>query len=374
MNILLVSHEYPPYGSGIANAVYALRRELLKKGVNVDVLSQGGAEINITNAFTNLPGLAGLIPFWQQAVDYISRVFKDYDIIWLHAPLLVNTRKLRHTKKVMISFHTTYYGFYTAYKKHSILRLLPYYYLANKLENHFLNQLSHNKNVIITAISSSIADELSSNGLIFSPHIIPNGFESDYHGAFDKYNARAILQQKYSLQLSEKDQLFLYIGRITEQKQIFLLVNLFKKINSNSNSNIHLIIIGSGNLFKKLNQKSYSEYNIHILGYVPSGILSIAQEAADAYILLSCYEGLPLTVLEAASFNLPLILSDIPAHRWMIKSRMVNGLLIDSVNPSPTKIINFLNAGIKEKKVKRAHNWEKVADQYMQIFLNTITK
>ncbi len=311
-----------------------------------------------------------LIPFWQQAADYISNVFKDYDVVCLHAPLLINIKKLCYAKKVMITFHTTYYGFYRAYKKHNIINLLPYYYFATKIENHFLNQLSYNKNIIMTAISSSVADELSSNGLIFSPHIIPNGFESDYHGTFDKYNARSILQQKYSLQLSEKAQLFLYIGRITEQKQIFLLVNLFKKINSNSNSNIHLIIIGSGNLLKKLNKKAYSKYNIHILGYVPSEILFIAQKAADAFILLSCYEGLPLTVLEAASFNLPLILSDIPAHRWMIKSRMVNGLLIDSINPSPTKIINFLNVNIKEKKVKRAHNWEKVADQYMQI-LNT---
>lgn len=367
MNILLVSPEYPPYGSGIANAVYALRGKLLKKGVNVDVLSRGDADINITNAFTSLPGLVGLIPFWQQTADFISKVFKDYDIVWLHAPLLISIKKLNYAKKVIVSFHTTYYGFYKAYKSHGITNLLPYYYLANKLENHFLNQISHNKNMIITAISSSVADELSSNGLVFSPHIIPNGFEIDYHGTFDKYNARAILHQKYSLQLSEKDQLFLYIGRITEQKQIFLLVNLFKKINLNSNANIHLIIIGSGNLFKKLNQKSYSKYNIHILGYVPIEILLIAQKAADAFISLSCYEGLPLTVLEAASLNLPLILSDIPAHRWMIKSGMVNGLLIDSINPSPTKIVNFLSADLKEKKVKRAHNWEKVADQYMQL-------
>lgn len=374
MNILLVSSEYPPYGSGIANVVYALRGQLLKKDINVDVLSREGADINITNAFTGFPCLANLIPFWQQVADYISKVINDYDIVWLHAPLLINIKKLLFDRKVMVSFHTTYNGYYRAYKKHSITRLLPYYYLANKLEHHFLNQLSNNKNIIVTAISSSVADELSRNGLTLSPHIIPNGYEIDNHGTIDKYLAREILQQKYSLKISEKDRLLLYIGRITEQKQIFLLVNLFKRINSNYNSNIHLIIMGSGNLLKKLNQKSYSKYNIYILGYVPSEILLIAQKASDAFISLSCYEGLPLTVLDAASFNLPLILSDIPAHRWMIKSGMVNGLLVDSYNPSPKKIMNFLSAGIKEKKLKYADSWENVADQYIQLFNKIISK
>ncbi len=367
MNILLVSSEYPPYGSGIANVVYALRGQLLKKGINVDVLSRGGADINITNSFTILPGLAGLIPFWQKVANYVSKVFNDYDVVWLHSPLLINIKKLLCAKKIFISFHTTYYGFYRAYKKHGISNLLPYYYLGTKIEQHFLKQLSHNKNAIITAISSSVVDELNSNGLIVHPHIIPNGFDIDYHGTFDKDHAREILQQKYSLQISEKEKLFLYIGRITEVKQTLLLIDLFKII-SYIKPDIQLIIAGTGNLFEKLIKKARNQSNVNLLGYVPHKKIPLLLFAADAFISLSCYEGLPLTVLEASSFNLSLILSDIPAHRWMIKSGIVDGLLIDSYNPSAKKIINFLSAGINKKKLKRADSWEKVADQYIQIF------
>jgi len=371
MNILLVTPEYPPYGSGIANAVYTLRSHLLKKGVDVDVLSQEGADINITNTFNGLLGLPGLVPFWQKTADYIAKRSNDYDVVWLHAPLLINAKKLRYIKKIMVSFHTTYYGFYRAYKMHGISHLLPYYYLATKLEHHFLKQLSHNKNVIVTAVSPSVAEELCRNGLTFSPHIVPNGLEMERRALFDKPHARALLSQEYSLQLSEKDQVLLYLGRITEQKQPLLLVDFFRAISS-IKVNVHLIIVGSGNLFVKMRKKAIHQHNIHILGYVPRGKISVLLSVADAFVSLSCYEGLPLTVLEAASFNLPLILSDIPAHRWIINSEIGHGILVDLYNPIFTEILNLLNDIEKGKIVTDApfitqFTWENIAERYLTL-------
>ena len=371
MNILLVTPEYPPYGSGIANVVYTLRSYLLKKGVDVDVLSQGGADINITNTFNGLPGLAGLVPFWQKAAHYIAKRSDDYDFVWLHAPLLINAKKLRYIKKIMVTFHTTYYGFYRAYKMHGISHLLPYYYLAAKLEHHFLKQLSHNKSVIVTAVSPSVAEELCRNGLASSSHIVPNGLEMERYAPFDKPHARALLNQEYSLQLSEKDQVLLYIGRITEQKQLLLLIDFFKAISS-IKLNIHLIIAGSGNLFAKIRKKCIHQRNIHILGYVPNGKIPVLLSAADAFVSLSCYEGLPLTVLEAASFNLPLILSNIPAHRWIIKSKIGQGILVNLYNPIFMEIRNFLDDIEKGKIITDAPSikqftWENIAEQYLTL-------
>ncbi|MGB9614663.1 MAG: glycosyltransferase [Fervidobacterium sp.] len=234
MNVLLVTPEYLPYGSGIANVVYALRGYMLKKGINVDILSRGGADVNIANSFNVFPGLAGLVPFWQQAVDYMAQRTNDYDVVWLHSPILTSTKKLRYANKVMVSFHTTYYGFYQAYKTHAIYRLLPYYYFATKLEHHFLKQLSYNNNVTVTAVSPSVAEEVRRNGLTLFPHVVPNGLEISNCMVLDKYNARVFLQQEDSLQLSEKDQVLLYIGRVTEQKQPLLLMDLFNCRNRES--------------------------------------------------------------------------------------------------------------------------------------------
>jgi glycosyltransferase involved in cell wall biosynthesis len=370
MKILLATPEYPPYGSGIANVVYVLRSHLSKKGINVDVLSQGGADINITNSF-NAPGLFRLVPFWQKAVDYILKKSDDYDAVWLHSPSLINAKKLCNIRKIIISFHTTYCGFYRAYKMYGISHLLPYYYFATKIEHYFLRQLSYCKNAMITAISPSVAEELHKNGLTSPIHIIPNGLEMESPSLFDKLHARELLCKKYSLQLSKKDIVLLYVGRITELKQPLLLIDIFKAI-SFIKPNIHLIIVGSGNLFEKMRKKAICQSNIHVLGYVPHQEIWPLLRAADAFISLSFYEGLPLAVLEAASFGLPLILSDIPAHRFIINSKVGNGILIDSHNPCFMEICNFLNNIEKKKLIMNASlmkqfTWENIVKQYLTL-------
>jgi len=254
---------------------------------------------------------------------------------------------------------------------HGISHLLPYYYLAAKLEHHFLKQLSHNKSVIVTAVSLAVAEELCRNGLTSSPHIVPNGLEMECHAPFDKLHARALLNQEYSLQLPERDQVLLYIGRITEPKQPLLLIDFFKAISS-IKLNIHLIIVGSGNLFAKIREKCIHQRNIHILGYVPYGKIPVLLSAADVFVSLSCYEGLPLTVLEAASFNLPLILSNIPAHRWIINSKIGHGILVDLSNPIFMEIRNFLDDIEKGKIITDApfikqFTWENIAEQYLTL-------
>jgi glycosyltransferase involved in cell wall biosynthesis len=372
MKILLVAPEYPPYGSGIANVVYMLCSYLSKKGVDVDVLSRGGADINITSPF-NAPGLFHLVPFWQKAVDYILKKSDYYDAIWLHSPLLINVKKLSHIQKIMISFHTTYYGHYRACKTYGISHLLPYYYFATKLEYYFLKQLSYYENMTITAISPSVAEELRRNGLVHFIHIVPNGLEIEHSTLPDKFHARELLCKKYSLQLSKKDIVLLYIGRITELKQPLLLIDFFKGI-SIIKPNIHLVIAGSGNLFAKMRRKAIYYPNIHMLGNIPHKEIWTLLRATDAFISLSCYEGLPLAVLEAASFGLPLILSDIPAHRFIINSKVGYGILIDLHKPSFIEICRFLD-NIEKKKLitnvslMKQFTWEDIVKQYL-ILLN----
>ena len=370
MDILLVTPEYPPYGSGIANVVCTLRDHMLKKNVNVNVLTRGGGDINTTSSFDILPGIAGLVPFWQKVANHVAKRGNNYDVVWLHSPLLISASKLRYAKKLMVSFHSTYYGFYQAYKTHAISHLLPYYYFATKLEHHLLNQLSHNDEVIITATSPSVAEELQQNGLSLFPHIITQGLEIKHHTS-DKYRSREFLQRRHSLYFSEDDLILLYIGRITEVKQTLLLIDLFKVINS-FEPNIHLVMVGSGNLFKKLKKKATRLSNIHMLGHISHKSLSLFLDAADAFISLSCYESAPLSVLEAASFNLPLILSNIPAHRYIVKSKIVPSVLVSSHDPSVLDIMSFLKSKVKKSTIKSRYNnyyftWDDVVAQYLKL-------
>jgi len=369
MNILLVTSEYPPYGSGIANAVYEIKKHMSRKSARVSVLSRQGADMNVTSLFEILPGLPGLLPFWEQVARLIPKLATNYDALWLHSPLLINIDSLL-CMKTMISFHSTYYGFYHAYKEHTITHLLPYYSIATKLEHHFLQKLSH-ANLILTAVSPSVANEVCRNGLGFCPSVVPNGFETNLGSEmlFDKSYARKILKERYRLSFSENEKILLCVGRITEAKQPSLLLQLFEAISS-ADVNVSLIIVGSGNLAKKVRKKA-CQHKVHTLEQVPHERVFDFLNAADAFISLSCYEGLPLAVLEAASVGLPLILSDIPSHKWLVDSKIAHGLLLDLHNVKLAKIHEFIDHA--EKKVvpdpssTRRFMWENVIEDYLTL-------
>jgi glycosyltransferase involved in cell wall biosynthesis len=92
---------------------------------------------------------------------------------------------------------------------------------------------------------------------------------------------------------------------------------------------------------------------------------------ADIFISASCYEGLPSSVLEAAAFGLPLILSRIPAHEWLLQQGVGDGLLVDPNNPETcvSQIINYLdNPRIISRSLPKDFRLESVVRKYETIF------
>ena len=100
-------------------------------------------------------------------------------------------------------------------------------------------------------------------------------------------------------------------------------------------------------------------------------------QQADCYLNLSGYEGLPNTVLEAMACALPVIASDIPPHRRLIK-HLVTGYLVDLESPE-----DFINQLIKlatdrrrgrvmgeagREVVLTSYSWTVVAESYMALF------
>jgi glycosyltransferase involved in cell wall biosynthesis len=367
--ILLVTSEYPPYGSGIANVVHALEKRLIQKGQHCKVLSRKGADFNISTPLDRFPGIIGLIPFWQQAAKYISKNTKKYDIIWLHSPMFYRMDDLKNVN-VLFSNHTTYSGFYQSYKKTGYTSLLPYYYLLSSLERAMFRKLSNHNSAIVTAVSPSVATEVCNNGLGFLPEVIPNGIDLDsqFQTSLTKQFAREKLAAKGFSKIKTTDFIFLYVGRITEQKRPFKLLSYFrflKKVIPNA----VLIICGKGNLLSKLKKEASGEEGIYLIGYTSAENLGLLFRASDAFISLSCYEGLPLTALEAARHGLPLVLSDISPHRWLIRSRIGRGIIIDDNKNDITQIRDLTSSETKPF-YDRAYDWDVIVDRYLTVMEN----
>ena len=116
---------------------------------------------------------------------------------------------------------------------------------------------------------------------------------------------------------------FLFVGRLSYAKNIPLLIEVFKEI---AYKNVSLVIIGKGDL--KVEEAIASEQGLDSsMFYVgPKANVGDYLSQADALVLTSRYEGLPIVVLEALSVGLPIISTPVGCLPSIIGNR-VNGFL-----------------------------------------------
>lgn len=174
------------------------------------------------------------------------------------------------------------------------------------------------------------------------------------------------------MQLEDSDLVLLCVGRISVRKQPLLLVKTFAAMHSQY-SNIHLVFVGTGDLLIEVKEITKRMENVHVLGYVSDEMRTNLLSAADAFISLSCYEGLPLAVLEAGAAGLPLVLSDIPAHRWIVDGLAFDGYLVSSLFPylESARIFQYIvrnNDTVSKMHIRPALSWPMVLRKYRELF------
>lgn len=107
-----------------------------------------------------------------------------------------------------------------------------------------------------------------------------------------------------------KDQ-FVYVGRLDELKGIRLLFETWKQIENEYNADTtELIVCGTGPL-EQWCTEFISENNIKrikLMGFIPnSEAIKIVGESKAIVLPTQCYEGFPMTIVEAASVGTPVI-------------------------------------------------------------------
>lgn len=111
--------------------------------------------------------------------------------------------------------------------------------------------------------------------------------------------------------------------------------------------------------------------NIKFLGFKENVSPFLTEN--DIYILTSHYEGLPISIIEAMSYGLPIIASDVGGNDEMIKNGE-NGYLVDNVNDLTEAILKFINDPNKVKFMGEKSK-EKFYDEYiLETDMNNINK
>jgi glycosyltransferase involved in cell wall biosynthesis len=149
------------------------------------------------------------------------------------------------------------------------------------------------------------------------------------------------------------------VGRLSPQKDPYFFLNVYKLVRQ-KNDNISFVWLGGGDEFY---YKMLTDEGIHVTGWVDHKVLLENMMDADIYLHSAKWEGNPMSMLEAASLNLPIIARDIPSLRSLGLSKLCKKpidakiILSDLADPSKTSDLYFntnilKNNFTKEKQVK----------------------
>jgi glycosyltransferase involved in cell wall biosynthesis len=105
------------------------------------------------------------------------------------------------------------------------------------------------------------------------------------------------------------------LGRFVEEKGFDLLIKAFDELDQND---FQLVIAGDADheepYSRRLKQLA-KEKNAILTGFIKGEELHQLYSHARLFVLPSFHEGLPISLLEAMSYKLPILASDIPANR-----------------------------------------------------------
>lgn len=147
-------------------------------------------------------------------------------------------------------------------------------------------------------------------------HIVPNGVGEEYFRSETRAPHRPFR--------------LLFVGRLSPQKNLPLLLQALQGVSEK----FETCIVGAGELSEKLRKLAhdYKLQNVRFVGRKDGRELLAIYDSADAFVLPSEREGMPLVLLEAMAMRLPIIGTDVLGTRDLIRHGK-NGYLVPLDKP-----------------------------------------
>jgi len=253
-----------------------------------------------------------------------SLYFNNYDIIHCHTPVgavvaRIAGYKLWKEKKVKIIY--TAHGFH--FYKGSPIKNWIFFYPIEKFLANFTDVL----------ITINREDFYMCQKKNFNSKMIVKfdgvGVNLDKFSTGDIYEKTRL---RNKLGFSDNDFILLYIAEFIPRKNHEMLISVISELKKEI-PNIKVLLPGKGKTLEKI--KNYVkqlglEDVITFLGY--RNDISDLCKASDVYCTTSLQEGLPISVIEAMSSGLPLVVSDIRGQNDVVTENR-NGFLFHLNDP-----------------------------------------
>ena len=336
MKVCLVASRIQGMG-GIEVTVRQLQHGLVERGFDVDVLT--GIPIKIKGLMN--PSFA------MKALMLVKKV--DADIFHAHGGFNMIPLSRARGRKVM-----TIHGVWS--KAIEFLHGKTAGSIARRIESRFLKKVD-----ALTVVSR----EAERTYKEYHPIYIPNGMDVDDFGT----------KAKNSVDLAENS--VLYIGRLSREKGIEVLLEAWRKVHS-SLASAKLYILGSGELQRKV--IDYKKFGVEFVGEVSHDDVPNWLCNASLFVLPSVREtGMPMAVLEAMAMKVPVVAT----RSGGVPDVIINGKTGILIEPSSEDklseaILMALTSNLSRivvnayERLRRHHSLDECIDAYIKVYEETL--
>ncbi|WP_327040160.1 glycosyltransferase family 4 protein [Micromonospora ureilytica] len=157
----------------------------------------------------------------------------------------------------------------------------------------------------------------------------------------------------------------LLVGRLVPEKAADLLIRAFRR----TETPMRLAIVGGSSFtddfVDRLRREAGADDRIVFTGFAYGDLLAELYSGAAGFVQPSRLEGLPLTLLEAAAYGLPVVASDIAPHVEVLKSDAAGGRLFrDGDEDDLVRALTSLLADLPAERAGAVALGERVTGRY----------
>lgn len=171
----------------------------------------------------------------------------------------------------------------------------------------------------------------------------------------------------------EPGKYILAMGRMVPEKRFDWLIKAFQSAKLNG---YKLVIAGDSDhaddYSSQLKKMARETSNVVLTGFIKGEKLNQVLTHAALFVLPSTHEGLPISLLEAMSYNLDVLVSDIPANR-LPELNEDDFFAVDSLNELTSSLCRKLNSPhIMRHYDLTNYNWDSIAQQTLDVYKKVV--
>jgi glycosyltransferase involved in cell wall biosynthesis len=359
--VVLGTRGFPGVQGGIESHCEKLYRRLAERGCAVTVFMR---KAYVTPQSYTFPGIEA-VPVDCPKSKYFETIVHTYKCVWAARRLRPDIVHIHGIGPSVLSPLVRVLGMKVVVTNHGPDYERKKWNLPAKLFLKFCEWTGTVFSNAVITIARNLAENLK-RSFGRDAAVIPNGVDIPLTAGTEEALKRfGLTAKKY----------FLVVGRLVPEKGFDSLVDAFAKAGL---PDWKLVIVGGADFedpySRGFKEKAAKTPNAVLTGFLTGAPLHEIYSHAGLFVLPSFYEGLPIVLLEAMSYGLSCLASDIPANRniEMDEERFFKP---GDVQALSQKLVRYAASPMtgeertrQVRMIAAKYNWEDIAEQTLEVY------